>query len=316
MPAKASDTIFYFARKNRRGSLVLLLVVVLCCLLPFFYPLLFNTAITEQINLDTSLANLKSKQAIAAQTKYQQKREDDYRPYDNPRAGSYTSKIKGTLFYFDPNTLTAEEFKKLGLRDKTIATILNFRTKGGKFRQSADIKKIWGLFPDEAERLVPYVQIAVSEEKSFANNYTAYQSDNTQKNTIIKSVEINGADTAAFIALPGIGSKLSQRIINFRDKLGGFYHVDQVGETFGLPDSVFKKIKPLLQITGEVKKMNINTATLDELKSHPYIKYHLANAIVQYRMQHGDYKSVADIRKIMIVNDEVYNKTYPYLKIE
>jgi len=285
-------------------------------MLPFFYPLLFNTAITEQTNLDTSLANLKLKQAIATQTKYSQKREDDFRPYDHPSAGSYTSTTKGTLFYFDPNTLSAEGFKKLGLRDKTIATILNFRSKGGKFRQPADIKKIWGLFPDEAERLLPYVQIAFSEEKSFANNYPSYQSDNTEKNTIIKSVEINGADTAAFIALPGIGSKLSQRIINFRDKLGGFYQVDQVGETFGLPDSVFRKIKPLLQLSGEVKKININSATLDELKVHPYIKYHLANAIVQYRQQHGNYKSVEDIRKIMIVNDEVYNKAYPYLKIE
>jgi len=316
MPAKASHTSFYFARKDRRGSLVLLSVVVLCCMLPFFYPLLFNTAITEQTNLDTSLANLKLKQAIATQTKYSQRREDDFRPYDHPSAGSYTSTTKGTLFYFDPNTLTAEGFKKLGLRDKTIATILNFRSKGGKFRQPADIKKIWGLFPDEAERLLPYVQIAFSEEKSFANNYPSYQSDNTEKNTIIKSVEINGADTAAFIALPGIGSKLSQRIINFRDKLGGFYQVDQVGETFGLPDSVFRKIKPLLQLSGEVKKININSATLDELKVHPYIKYHLANAIVQYRQQHGNYKSVEDIRKIMIVNDEVYNKAYPYLKIE
>ncbi|HSN61960.1 MAG TPA: helix-hairpin-helix domain-containing protein, partial [Ferruginibacter sp.] len=240
----------------------------------------------------------------------------DYRPYDHPSSAGYTAKTKGTLFYFDPNTISAEGFKKLGLRDKTIATMLNFRSKGGKFRQPEDIKKIWGLFPDEAERLIPYVQIALSEEKSFANNYTSYQSDNTQKNTIIKTVEINGADTAAFIALPGIGSKLSQRIINFRDKLGGFYHVDQVGETFGLPDSVFKKIKPLLQISGDVKNININTATLDELKSHPYIKYHLANAIVQYRLQHGNYKAVEDIRKIMIVNDEMYNKTYPYLKIE
>jgi competence protein ComEA len=265
------------------------------------------------------LASLKTKQAAANQKKYNARQEDnDLRPYDHPSGSHYTtyaSKSKGTLFYFDPNTLPAEGFKKLGLRDKTITTILNFRSKGGKFRQPSDIKKIWGLFPDEAERLLPFVQIAALEEKSFSKNYPSYPSDNNQKNTIINSIEINGADTAAFISLPGIGIKLSQRIINFRDKLGGFYTVDQVGETFGLPDSVFKKIKPLLQISGEVKKININTASLDELKAHPYIKYHLANAMVQYRLQHGDYEVLEDLKKIMIINEEVYKKMLPYLTL-
>jgi competence ComEA-like helix-hairpin-helix protein len=55
-------------------------------------------------------------------------------------------------------------------------------------------------------------------------------------------VDINTADTTTWIALPGIGSKLSQRIVNFREKLGGFYKVEQVGETFGLADSTFKRL--------------------------------------------------------------------------
>ena len=92
--------------------------------------------------------------------------------------------------------------------------------------------------------------------------------------------------------------------------------VDQVKETFGLSDSVFQKIKPQLLLTGEVKKININTARLDELKVHPYIKYPLANAIVQYRTQHGAFKSVEDLKKLMIVNDEILNKVRPYLSID
>ncbi len=317
MPAKSSQSYFYFTRKERRGSLVLLIVVLLICMTPFLYPLLSNKSITEENKFDTVLASLKTKQAAASQKKFNARQDDnDYRPYDHPSSARYTSSSKGILFYFDPNTISAEGFKKLGLRDKTIATILNFRAKGGKFREPEDIKKIWGLFPDEAERLIPYIQIADTPEKSFEKNYPEYEPQKTERTKIINVVEINGADTSAFISLPGIGSKLSQRIINFRDKLGGFYTVDQVGETFGLADSVFKKIKPLLQISGELKKININTATLDELKAHPYIKYHLANAIVQYRLQHGDYKLVEDIKKIMIVDEAAYNKIVPYLKTE
>jgi competence protein ComEA len=130
-------------------------------------------------------------------------------------------------------------------------------------------------------------------------------------------VDINTADTTEFIKLPGIGNKLSNRIITFRDKLGGFYSIDQVGETFGLPDSTFQKIRPSLTlINKELKQVNINTATLDELKIHPYIRYQLANAIIQYRTQHGNFSSVNDLNKVMLFNEELYNKVSPYLTIK
>ena len=65
--------------------------------------------------------------------------------------------------------------------------------------------------------------------------------------------------------------------------------------------------------SASVKKVNINTATLEELKAHPYIRYAIANAIVQYRVQHGNYSSVEEIKKIMVVTDDVYKKVSPYL---
>ncbi len=117
--------------------------------------------------------------------------------------------------------------------------------------------------------------------------------------------------------MPGIGSKLAQRIINFRDKLGGFYAVQQVTETFGLPDSTFQKIKTRLAINGKaVKQININTASLDELKVHPYIRYNIANSIVQYRSQHGNFTSVAVIKNIMLISDDLFNKLEPYLSVQ
>ncbi|HET9826396.1 MAG TPA: helix-hairpin-helix domain-containing protein, partial [Chitinophagaceae bacterium] len=130
-------------------------------------------------------------------------------------------------------------------------------------------------------------------------------------------VEINAADTTAFIALPGVGGKLASRIINFRDKLGGFYSVNQVGETYGLPDSTFAKIKPLLKLEDpSVKKFNINTATKDDLKSHPYFRWSLANAIVEYRNQHGNFSSVEDLKKIAVITEEIFRKIKPYCTAE
>jgi competence ComEA-like helix-hairpin-helix protein len=132
---------------------------------------------------------------------------------------------------------------------------------------------------------------------------------------IPKSIDINKADTTVFIALPGIGSKLASRIVAYREKLHGFYTVEQVAETFGLADSTFQKIKPWLVVTEiAIEKVNINTASVEELKT-PYISYNLANAIYQFRLQHGQFTKLEDLKKIMLVDETLFNKICPYLTV-
>jgi len=92
--------------------------------------------------------------------------------------------------------------------------------------------------------------------------------------------------------------------------------VAQVGETFGLPDSTFQKIKQYLKLENtSIKKININTATVDELKLHPYIRWGLANPIIAYRNEHGPFLKVEDLKKVMAVTEEIYNKMAPYLSL-
>jgi len=89
-----------------------------------------------------------------------------------------------------------------------------------------------------------------------------------------------------------------------------------VAETFALPDSTYQKIKPSLQVSGAVETININAANVNELKQHPYIKYSLANAIVQFRTQHGNFTHVNELKKIMIVDEGLYQKLLPYLAVQ
>lgn len=132
---------------------------------------------------------------------------------------------------------------------------------------------------------------------------------------IPKSIDINKADTTVFIALPGIGSKLASRIVNYREKLHGFYCVEQVAETFGLADSTFQKIKPWLVVTeGSIEKVNINTATAEALRT-PYISYNLANAIYEFRIQHGQFSTLEELKKIMLVDEALFKKITPYLTV-
>ena len=318
MSVKPKYNYLDLTRKDRRGTLVLLLLILLVCIVPFAYPLLVKKKLAGNMPLDSSLALLKTKQADKIYD-HDEAGEDGPRRSYRPSTGyaSYNNTNKGSLFDFDPNTISEEGWKKLGLRDKTIATIMNYRSKGGKFKQAEDIKNIWGLFPDEAARLLPYVHIAAADNntpvKNYSNDFYQTKYDNKKE---YASVDINASDTSAWIALPGIGSKLSQRIINFRDKLGGFNSIDQVAETFGLADSTFQKIKPFLKVSGDVRKININTATIDELKLHPYVRYQLGNAIVQFRTQHGNFTSIQELKKIMIITEEIFNKLSPYLAVD
>lgn len=133
----------------------------------------------------------------------------------------------------------------------------------------------------------------------------------------IEPFDINEADTSAFIALPGIGSKLAARIVLFREKLGGFYDKEQIREVYGLHDSVFQKISPLLECnTRNVKKIDINTAEKETLKVHPYIRWKVAHALVTYRAQHGSFTSADDLSKLENVDVDALKKMMPYISFK
>jgi competence protein ComEA len=246
----------------------------------------------------------------------------------------------GRLFYFDPNTLSAAGWKQLGLRSKTIGTILKYLSKGGRFYLPADVKKIYGLQPQEYARLERYIRISKpayphvpydapadgegahktagvtigavgsSDRNSFASSRTRFTA------SAKAPIDINTADTTAWISLPGIGSKLAARIVHFRERLGGFYDVQQVGETYGLQDSTFQKILPLLR-HGEyqTRKINLNTADVETLKQHPYLRFNIAQAIVRYREQHGPFTSPEALMQVAAVTPGIYRKVAPYLAL-
>ncbi|MEO7802623.1 MAG: helix-hairpin-helix domain-containing protein [Ginsengibacter sp.] len=304
---------FNFSKKERTGVIALLTGIIFLMLLPFLFPLFKTKEIHDKKEFEKEVALLKSIETAPAKI-YQKDSTGIYaQDYDLPAENNYKPARHKEEFYFNPNTLSEAGWQKLGIKDKTIATIKKYIAKGGKFYKPEDLKKIWGIAPQDAQRLLPYVKI----EAPAVIAYTTSTFTPSEKKPFVRKellVDINDADTTAFIALPGIGSKLAQRIINFRTKLGGFYSVDQVKETFGLPDSTFKKIqKQLISHNSAIQKININTATVDDLKVHPYIRYNLANAIVQYRTQHGTFNAISDIKKIVLVTDSIYNQVEHYL---
>lgn len=309
----------HFSRKESIAVLLITVCIVAVFILPVVLPKNHGVAPVNDTAWIAALKKLDtaSTGALSSANNFRDENEEPV-TFERTTRGSVPAP---ELFYFNPNTIDAAGWKKLGIRDKTVLTILNYRNKGGRFRTPADLQRIYGLFPDEYARIEPYVRIAGTTEAAAAQTGSPPEAAGIPVarpfSRSYSIVDINTADTSSLVPLPGIGSKLAMRILNFRDKLGGFYSVSQVGETFGLPDSTFQKIKPYLKADANaVKKININSASVDELKAHPYIRWAIANPLIAYRNEHGPFTSISDLKKVMAVTDALYSKLEPYLSVQ
>lgn len=234
---------------------------------------------------------------------------------------SYEQK-PAVLFSFDPNKSTQTDFVKLGLSEKTAAIILKYRAKGGSFRTKEDLKKIYGLKDKDYERLLPYINIetalpATNQKPTSISIAEAPKSPDFKtypKKQIV--LDINQATAEDWQSLRGIGATYAKRIVNFREKLGGFSSVEQIAETFGLPDSTFQNIKTNLKQSPVLHTIALNTATLDELKAHPYIDSRKAAAIISYREQHGKFRSLDELRQMKALPGVWLDKMQPYFTLD
>lgn len=207
-----------------------------------------------------------------------------------------------SLFLFDPNLVTAAQWAELGLRDKTIRTILNYRNKGGTFRKPEDIRKIWGLGVAEADRLLPYVRIQNKKEgHGIKNEYSSVKSA-----IPTTPIDINTATIETWKSLPGIGDVLAARIVKFRDKMGGFQTLEQVGKTYGLSDTIFRKLLPYLRLSRiTVERLDLNRASAWQLMQQAKLPESVAKNIIAYRQQHGPFTSFEILKTALDMPDSV-----------
>ena len=201
------------------------------------------------------------------------------------------------LFKFDPNNLPTEKWQQLGLSEKQITTIKNYEAKGGRFFKKEDVAKIYAITVDDYKRLVTYIDIPAGY---------------TSKPNII--VELNSADSGKLTRINGIGPAFAQRILEYRKRLGGFLSKEQLKEIYGLDEEKFNQIKDQIDINpARITKIKINQVDFEGLRRFPYLTNKQNNAIIQYRNQHGNYSSIADMRNIVILNDDILRKIEPYI---
>jgi DNA uptake protein ComE-like DNA-binding protein len=193
---------------------------------------------------------------------------------------------------------------KLGLTEKQIQTIRKYQSKGGYFRIKADFLKIYGITESEKRALTDYVAI---EEKGNVKYEKTTE-------VIELQVEINASDSIELMKLPGIGNKLSKRIVKYRDLLGGFYSLAQLKEVYGLSEPVIQQINKMVRVDpAHIRKVDLNFADWHELAKHPYIQKDRALQIVKFRTKYGSIQNPEVLRDSMILNIDEYARLKPYL---
>jgi hypothetical protein len=136
-------------------------------------------------------------------------RDDNPATYQYDRRANSEDYTSAVFFEFDPNTLDEAGWKKLGVPARTIKTILKYREKGGRFRKPEDLQRVYGLSPALYKKLASNVQIQDRSPVSVRSD-TGFKRTYLVRRSVPDKVDINLADTTAFIALPGIGNKLNR----------------------------------------------------------------------------------------------------------
>ncbi len=154
--------------------------------------------------------------------------------------------------------------------------------------------------------------ISDSERKEYNENFKAARRAKSSGLADDYIISLNTTDSTELQMLDGIGPVLSSRIINYRDKLGGFHNMNQLLEVYGVKATLASQIINKVHFEGTIKKINLNKITVDSLVKHPYFDYKTANIFVNYRNHHGPYKDLSDVKKIIAIKEYWLEEVAPY----
>lgn len=280
-------------KKEWNGMVILLLIIAIIFVVPFVYQQFHTNKVVDfkDFNKDAALIS--------------QAKGGDASGYNDNGAPLSDEKIaKPILFVFNPNNLPAEQWKQLGLSERQISIIKHYESKGGRFRKKEDVEKIYGITTDDYKRIAPYINIP-------DDGYTA------NKLAAGEVVDLNIADSAKLTRIHGIGPAFAARIVEYRKRLGGFLNKEQLKEVYGIDSTKYAEIQNQVSInTIRITKVNINAVDFEGLRKFPYLTNKQTNAVIQYRLQHGNYQSINDMKNIAILDGIILRKIEPYLSFK
>lgn len=297
---------FNFNKKQERGTFILLALIFIVLIFRLMLPLVLTS---EPYDYTSDLAEIekwkasKIEEVVKAKTK----------------PVKFTKKKTEPVILspkdFNPNMIDEKECLAMGLPPKVVNTLLRYRAKGGQFYKAEDLKKIYGLTPAIYSQLKDYIEIPIQQEEE---DFEAPLED--KKNDLAKTIvplEINRADSISLLQIPGIGPFYAGQIVKYRNLLGGYISLDQLGEIYKMDSIRLNAFLPyLIYKDTTINKIDINTVEFKDLLRHPYFDYETTKNVFQERNKLGKFAGLYQLLNSGVLSDSLYAKVYPYLKAD
>ena len=284
---------FVISKRSKRG----LLVLILASLGLIFFPRVYMFFQKEE--------------ALVINSEQISEFERTHKKFEKRNYSNYYSKkkkYKAPDSKFNPNNYSLSDWMNLGLSEKQSVVVLKFTSRG--IYSEEDLKRIF-VIPDI---LFELIRDSVVYPERFQNspNQESFKKQAKQ----ITLINLNTADTTEFIKIYGVGAFYAKQIIRYREKLGGFFKKEQLFEVWKMTTEAYDKIKDHVFISEkDVKRININSVTIEELKVHPYLKWNQANSIIKMRIQRNGFKNIEELKESVLIDSETYEKLFPYLSL-
>ena len=205
---------------------------------------------------------------------------------------------KPTIYPFNPNFITDFKGYKLGMSVEEIDRLLAYRAQNKFVNSAAEFQAVTKVSDSLLKAISPYFKFP-DWVKNNKNNSKEFAKNDFSKPGKIIVLDINQATKEDLMKVYGIGDKISDRILEQKDKYGAFVSMEQMDDIWGLSPEVLEKLKSSFAVKSvtNCKKININNASVKELTQFPFFRYQLAKDIVVFRTMKGDIK-IEDLSKI------------------
>lgn len=205
------------------------------------------------------------------------------------------------IYPFNPNFITDYKGYRLGMSVPEIDRLLAFRKENKYVNSPKEFQAVTKVSDSLLNAICPYFKFPdwVNKKKEY-KEYKNYPNTAFAKKEKLVIIDINKASQEDLIKIFGIGEAISLRILKFKESLGGFVSMEQMKDVWGLSPEVIENLNSHFKVLAlpNVKKIDINNASIKELSQFPYFNYQLARQIVTFRSMNGDIKNSEDLTKI------------------